>query len=474
LKPHQETELRGLCGVLTVNGAGLRRVSEDDPGHLFLTLCRYRFVAKALSGFNRVLQVGWSDAFAAALVQQEVGHLTAIDFDQRRADDLPDRMSPKRALEYRRHDLVAGPVPGSFDAGYALDFVGHIPAAQEEVLVRNTVRSLTPEGILILGSPSPESQASGPLPHTGQPGKSGKALRALAGRFFHNVLLFSMIDEVFYAGLISGAKYFIAIGSTRREPVAPVRSLVSQGEAAGLDPLDITIFVPCLNEQNHIGPTLDTITAAMSELPYSYEVLVVDDASTDETSKIVENYIQAHLEAPIRLISNAKNRGLSTSYVDAAFLGRGTYYRMVCGDNAEPKEALIGILQRLGEADMVIPYHEHVTGKPARRVWLSRLYTAMVNLLSGYKIRYYNGMAIHLRHNVMRWGPYSFGFGFQAELITRLLDEGATYTEVPVKEATHREKAKGSSALNQRNFLSVAHTLSEVLIRRVRKRALHK
>ena len=73
----------------------------------------------------------------------------------------------------------------------------------------------------------------------------------------------------------------------------------------------------------------------------------------------------------------------------------------------------------------------------------------------------------------MRWGPYSFGFGFQAELITRLLDEGASYIEIPLSN-THREKSGGNSALNFKNLLSVGHTLSEVLIRRVRKRALRK
>jgi hypothetical protein len=121
---------------------------------------------------------------------------------------------------------------------------------------------------------------------------------------------------------------------------------------------------------------------------------------------------------------------------------------------------------------MIVPYHRQVTGKSAFRLFLSQFYTSIVNLLSGHKIRYYNGLATHLRYNVMRWGPYSFGFGFQAELITRLLDEGATYVEIPV-DALHRDKTRGNSALNFGNFLSVGHTLTEVFIRRVRKRALH-
>jgi hypothetical protein len=92
-----------------------------------------------------------------------------------------------------------------------------------------------------------------------------------------------------------------------------------------------------------------------------------------------------------------------------------------------------------------------------------------VNALSGHHVRYYNGCGIHLRYNVMRWGPYSFGFGFQAELVTRLLDEGNTCLEIPLK-VTHHEKIDSASALNLRNFLSVTHSLFEIGVRRIRKK----
>jgi len=236
------------------------------------------------------------------------------------------------------------------------------------------------------------------------------------------------------------------------------------------DELDLTIVVPCFNEERNIAATLHTIAAAMHELPWSYEVLVIDDGSSDQTVAVAENFIQAHLDLPVRLHKNPRNRGLTRTYVDGAFLGRGKYYRMVCGDSTEPKETLLKIFGKLGGADIILPFHETVPGKPALRRKLSQVYTGMVNTLSGYRLRYYNGSAIHFRYNVMRWGPYSFGFGFQAELITRLLDEGATFIEIPVV-ATHVEKGGPNSALNFRNYLSVGHTLLEVLIRRVRREA---
>lgn len=239
------------------------------------------------------------------------------------------------------------------------------------------------------------------------------------------------------------------------------------------DALDLTLLVPCLNEEHRIRGTLETIDSAMAELPYSYEVLVIDDGSTDVTSREVQNYVDDHPDRPVRLVIHGTNRGLTRTYVDGALLGRGRYYRQVCGDNVEPKETLIASLTQLGKADIVIPYHGEVVGKSAFRKWISGLYTTLVNTLSGYQIRYYNGLATHLRYNVMRWGPYSFGFGFQAELITRLLDEGKSYIEIPVT-ATHQAKAGVNSALNIKNFLSVSHTLLEICIRRVRRRTFRK
>jgi dolichol-phosphate mannosyltransferase len=237
--------------------------------------------------------------------------------------------------------------------------------------------------------------------------------------------------------------------------------------------VDLTIVVPCFNEGNDIAATLDTVAAAMRDLHWSYEVLVIDDGSTDQSVPVIEQYLKSHPDLPLRFHRNTRNRGLTRTYVDGAFLGRGRYYRLVCGDNVEPKETLVRVFSALGAADMIVPFHEAVPGKPAFRRWLSGIYTGLVNLLSGYHIRYYNGLAAHLRYNVMRWGPYSFGFGFQAELITRLLDEGASFVEIPVV-ANHKEKSGSNSAVNVRNYLSVGHTLLEVLIRSVRRRAFQK
>jgi glycosyltransferase involved in cell wall biosynthesis len=241
--------------------------------------------------------------------------------------------------------------------------------------------------------------------------------------------------------------------------------------AEHLDPLlvntlDLTICVPCKNEEKNVVGTLNAIVDAVTEVGCSYEIIVIDDGSTDKTSQLVEQYCREHSSLPIRLHKNPKNLGLSRTYVNGAFLGRGKYYRYIGGDNAEPKEAIVRILKMMGKADIIIPFHEELTGKSFSRVAVSKLYTFLVNLLSGYSINYYNGCAVHLRYNVLRWHSYAYGFGFQADMITLLLQQGATYVQVPVR-VRHTDKGSGASPFHIRNIVSTGHTLFEIFRRRI-------
>ena len=109
---------------------------------------------------------------------------------------------------------------------------------------------------------------------------------------------------------------------------------------------------------------------------------------------------------------------------------------------------------------------KQLTGKSLIRIAVSKLYTFLVNLFSGNSIHYYNGCAVHLRSNVLRWHSYAYGFGFQADMITLLLQQGATYLQVPVRVG-HTNKGRGASPFHIRNFVSTGHTLLEILRRRI-------
>jgi SAM-dependent methyltransferase len=188
---------------------------RDDPRGLLFILSRYKFVAKMLSGKHRVVEIGCGDAFGTRIVQQEVGAVTASDFDPVFIDDARQRMAAEGwACETVVHDILTGPVPpGGFDAAYSLDVFEHIPAESENVFVGNIARSLTRSGVAVIGSPSLQSQVyaseGSKAGHVNC--KDGRDYRRVMERHFDNVFLFSMNDEVVHTGFTPMAHYLFAL-----------------------------------------------------------------------------------------------------------------------------------------------------------------------------------------------------------------------------------------------------------------------
>ena len=198
-------------------GLMTNQVWHDDPRRLAILLARYKFVAKMLSGAADVLEVGCADAFGTRIVQQEVGQVTAIDFDPVFIADVEARGTPAWPITTGVHDMLSGPfpieTPGRFDGVYSLDVIEHIDAKDEVSFVGNLAGSLADDGTLIVGSPSLASQAyASPASKEGHINcKTAEDLKALLKSQFANVFVFSMNDEVVHTGFYQMAHYYFAL-----------------------------------------------------------------------------------------------------------------------------------------------------------------------------------------------------------------------------------------------------------------------
>jgi 2-polyprenyl-3-methyl-5-hydroxy-6-metoxy-1,4-benzoquinol methylase len=191
---------------------------DDDPKRLAFTLARYKFVAKMLSGRRHVLEVGCADAFGTRIVRQEVSELTAVDFDPVFVEDAKRRMRPKWQFACFVHDLLAGPVPGDFDGAYALDVLEHIRPEDEAAFLANFTASLAPHGVAVIGMPSVESQAyASEISRAGHVNcKSMPDLKKTMEKYFFNVFMFSMNDELVHTGYHKMAHYLMALCCDRK------------------------------------------------------------------------------------------------------------------------------------------------------------------------------------------------------------------------------------------------------------------
>ena len=228
----------------------------------------------------------------------------------------------------------------------------------------------------------------------------------------------------------------------------------------------ITFFVPCLDEENNIKNTLEAIKGAVKKVKIDYEILIFDDNSNDNTLEEIRNYCKNNIDIDVKLILNPKTMGLGRNYVDGSYIAQYRYYVCIFGGNSEPENTIVSLLESLGKADIIIPNYD-ISSRTLLRRMFSTSFTFLVNFISGNSIKYYNWSVVHLKKNVMRWHSDTNGFAYQAEIITKLIQNDCTYIELTLKNS---DEHKGSSnAFRIQNILSVLHSLGQIFLRRLRK-----
>ena len=205
-------EIRDRFGFARL-GLMTNQVWHDDPRRMVFLLSRYKFVARMLSGCGSVAEVGCGDAFGTRIILQEVEKISVFDFDPVFIEDVQSRHCDRWPMEAAVHDILEKPLPGTYEGIYSLDVIEHIAPKDEKRYVTHLRRSLSDHGVLIIGSPSLESQvhASNASKQGHINCKSGGELKALLERHFHNVFLFSMNDEVVHTGFYPMAHYLLAV-----------------------------------------------------------------------------------------------------------------------------------------------------------------------------------------------------------------------------------------------------------------------
>ena len=191
-----------------------------DPKLLVFTLSRHKFVAKMLSGYGRVVEVGCGDAFASRLLHPEVKELHSLDFDPIFVENARQRAESDWPVTYAVHDILDKPYQegGLFDAAFSLDVIEHIEQKDEDCYLENIAASLKPGGVFICGSPSLESQvyASQGSKEGYVNCKSGKDLKALLLKHYEHAFLFGMNDEVLHTGYSPMSHYLFVLATGPR------------------------------------------------------------------------------------------------------------------------------------------------------------------------------------------------------------------------------------------------------------------
>jgi polyisoprenyl-phosphate glycosyltransferase len=121
------------------------------------------------------------------------------------------------------------------------------------------------------------------------------------------------------------------------------------------DALDVTVVLPCYNEQDHVLAEVERIAEAMRASGLRWELLAVDDASTDRTLEILQ---QAQLDHPeLRLLPLPRNGGSGTARRIGTQQARGEIVVWTDADMTYPNQRipeLVELLRKDPTIDQVV------------------------------------------------------------------------------------------------------------------------
>jgi glycosyltransferase involved in cell wall biosynthesis len=216
----------------------------------------------------------------------------------------------------------------------------------------------------------------------------------------------------------------------------------------------ICFVVPCFNEEDNVGPTVESIRAAAGpERPF--EIVLVDDCSTDLTLERMQAL--ARDDRRVRLLHNPVNLSLGGAYKRGVAIAQADYVTMIPGDDGFPADSIAEIIRHAGEADIIIPVVTNSAVRTWYRAVASKGFTTLLNWLFWLNVGYYNGAVLHRTALLRTIEIKTNSFAYQAEALVKLIARGATYMHCYV---SIQERAAGqSSALSMKNQVEVWKTI---------------
>ena len=242
--------------------------------------------------------------------------------------------------------------------------------------------------------------------------------------------------------------------------------------------VDVSVVCPFFNERKIIREATTRLLDRLAGLSQSWELVLVNDGSTDDSGDVVRELAAAHPQ--LRLIEYASNRGRGFALRTGIAAATGdviitTEADLSWGENIVHE--LVAAMEEWPDADIVVASPNLPGGGykrvPWKRVWISRLGNRVVRTLMANAATMNTGMTRAYRADVIKGLPlHEDGKEFHLEVMLKATTLGHRIREIPAvlewrdyKHRGSRVQRKSSSKVNK---LIVSHSLFSIFANPVR------
>ena len=232
----------------------------------------------------------------------------------------------------------------------------------------------------------------------------------------------------------------------------------------------ISIILPMYNEEDNLDPMLRELLLTGETFNVPFEIIIVDDGSTDALKAKILPYLEA-LPGVLKYVELARNFGQSAAMAAGIDIAEGRYIVTLDGDLQNDPADIPTMLNKLidEDLDMVIGWRQNRQDKVLNRKIPSWIANRIIGWLSGLKFTDYGcSLKVYRREtakSLQLYGELHRFIPFLASI------EGAKITEIPVN---HRARIHGQSKYNlSRTFKVILDLTSLIFIRRFFSRPFH-
>lgn len=188
----------------------------------------------------------------------------------------------------------------------------------------------------------------------------------------------------------------------------------------------LTILVPAYNEEKIIASIMDDLLRLRKE---NWEILVVDDGSTDKTYDILSSF------SGIRVIRHPKNKGYGAALKTGIKNATGEYIITLDSDGQHNPEYIKELLEHIKDYDMVATYRTQWLHSSLWRIPGKWLIGRLANYLSRSKIPDLNSGFRAFKKDIVSKYLHLCpnGFSFSTTIMLSLLCEGYDIKFIPIK-----------------------------------------
>jgi glycosyltransferase involved in cell wall biosynthesis len=223
----------------------------------------------------------------------------------------------------------------------------------------------------------------------------------------------------------------------------------------------LSVVVPVFNEAESLPRLMETLTSVLGTLPYPYEIILVNDGSTDNSLAVMRAFGATH--AQVKVVDFRRNYGQTAALMAGIDHATNDVVVMIDADLQNDPTDIPRLLAKLDEGyDVVSGWRKDRKDAQIRRNWISRVANRLISRVSGVKLNDYGCTLKAYRRSVVSdirlYGEMHRFIPIYAQW------QGARITELSV---THHAREFGTSKYGlERIFKVVLDLLVVVFLRR--------